>query len=360
MQRGRLTPLYERELLVLWIQEAASNGARLNPACKEAYISLRTYRRWILAEGIVGADKRPLAIHPPPNNKLSSAEVSEILVVCNQPKYCNLPPSQIVPRLADDGVYLASESTFYRVLKANNQLTHRGRAKEPRQVKLPTTHIAIAPKQLWSWDITYLASFVKGQFYYLYLFEDLFSRKIVGYEVYAHESGELAAELLQRIILKEQCFNSPAAIVLHSDNGAPMKSQTLKAKMEEMGVISSYSRPRVSNDNPFSESLFRTLKYCSMWPSNGFQTIETAQKWVQHFVDWYNNTHRHSQIGFVTPAQKHRGEDLLLMQNRREIYEAAKQKNPLRWSGNTRNWEAVTEVTLNPEKQAVIKQFLVA
>jgi hypothetical protein len=158
------------------------SGARLRLACNEAYISLRTYRRWVVTGGdTVCEDKRALAVHPIPTNKLSDAEVSEILTTCNQAEYCSLPPSQIVPRLADLGIYLASESTFYRVLKANNQLIHRGRAKEPRNTKMPTTHIANAPKQLWSWDITYLASFVKGQFYYLYLFEDLFSRKIVGY-----------------------------------------------------------------------------------------------------------------------------------------------------------------------------------
>jgi len=305
-------------------------------------------------------DKRPLAIHPIPTNKLSDSEVSEILLVCNQSEYSSLPPSQIVPRLADKGVYLASESTFYRVLRDNNQLTHRGRAKEPRYTKVLTTHIADAPKQLWSWDITYLASFVKGQFYYLYLFEDLFSRKIVGYEVYEQESGELAAQLLQRIVISEQCINNPVAVVLHSDNGAPMKSQTFKAKMEEMGIDSSYSRPRVSNDNPFSESLFRTLKYCPMWPSNGFKSLVEARLWVKKFVNWYNNMHRHSQIGFVTPAQKHRGEDVLLMVNRRDIYEAAKLRNPSRWSGNIRNWKAITEVTLNPEKQQEIKQLFVA
>lgn len=337
------------------------SGARLRLACSEAYISLRTYRRWIVVgEDSVREDKRPLTIHPAPLNKLSDVEVSEILTTCNQAEYCSLPPSQIVPRLADIGIYLASESTFYRVLKANNQLTHRGRAKEPRQTKMPTTHTASSPKQLWSWDITYLASFVKGQFYYLYLFEDLFSRKIVGYEVHEQESGELASQLLQRIVLSEQCVNNPIAVVLHSDNGAPMKSQTLKAKMEEMGVISSYSRPRVSNDNPFSESLFRTLKYCPMFPSNGFQSLEQARLWVHTFVNWYNNTHRHSQIGFVTPTQKHNGEDILLMENRKAVYGAAKLKNPLRWSGNIRNWRAITEVSLNPEKKEVIQQLLFA
>lgn len=350
----------ERELIVSWIREASTSGARLRLACEEAFISLRTFRRWVLSGGSVGPDKRPLTRHPTPTNKLSDSEVAEILTVCNHSDYSSLPPSQIVPRLADKGLYLASESTFYRVLKANNQLTHRGRSKERHYTRILTTHVAVAPKQLWSWDITYLASFVKGHFYYLYLFEDIFSRKIVGYEVYEQESGELAAQLLQRIVLSEQCINNPISVVLHSDNGAPMKSQTLKAKMEEMGVISSYSRPRVSNDNPFSESLFRTLKYCPMWPSNGFKSLEDARLWVWKFVNWYNNTHRHSQIGFVTPSQKHRGEDVLLMENRRDVYEAAKLKNPSRWSGNIRKWKAITEVTLNPEKQELIKQLLVA
>lgn len=352
--------MWERELIVSWIREATTSGARLGRACEEAFISLRTFRRWILSNGRVCPDKRPLALHPTPTNKLSDTEVAEILTVCNHADYSSLPPSQIVPRLADKGVYLASESTFYRVLKSNNQLTHRGRSKERSYTRGLTTHVANAPKQLWSWDITYLASFVKGQFYYLYLFEDIFSRKIVGYEVYELESGELAAQLLQRIVLSEQCINNPVSVVLHSDNGAPMKSQTLKAKMEEMGVISSYSRPRVSNDNPFSESLFRTLKYCPIWPSNGFKSLEEARLWVQKFVNWYNDTHRHSQIGFVTPSQKHTGEDIQLMENRRHVYQAAKLKNPSRWSGNIRNWSAITEVTLNPEKKEVIEQLFVA
>jgi putative transposase len=217
----------------------------------------------------------------------------------------------------------------------------------------PTTHVATAPRQLWSWDITYLTSFVKGQFYYLYLFEDLFSRKIVGFEVYEQESGDLAADLLQRTVLREQCLKNPVSVVLYSDNGAPMTSQTLKVKME---VVSSYSRPRVSNDNPFSEALFRTLKYCPMWPSNGFQSLETARAWVQKFVNWYNNIHRHSKIGFVTPAQKHQGKDVELMLNRRAVYLAARQNNPLRWSGEIRN----TEVTLNPDIKVIESQLLAA
>ena len=348
--------LDERKQLVLWIDEAVCSGARLRLACEEADICSRTYRRWVLACGEVREDRRGLSIRPVPQNKLREEEISRILEVCNLPKYSSLPPSQIVPRLADEGIYIASESSFYRVLKANKQLNHRGHSKKRSIIKMPTTHIASAPKELWSWDITYLPSLVKGHYYYLYLFEDLFSRKIIGYEIYEEENGEHAADLLQRITMSEQCFGKP--VVLHSDNGSPMKSQTLKAKMEEMGVISSYSRPRVSNDNPYSESLFRTLKYCPMWPLKGFSSLEDARVWVQRFVKWYNHVHRHSKIGFVTPEQKHRGEDILLLQNRIAVYETAKQKSPRRWSGNTRKWAAVTEVSLNPEKQEVIKQQL--
>lgn len=350
--------LSERNQLVLLIQKAIQQGARTALACQEAEIDLRTYRRWFSKSQGVTGDKRPDTQRPVPSNKLTEIERKEIIAVCNQKEYANIPPSQIVPRLADEGVYLASESTFYRVLKACEQLQYRGKAKAPERRKLPTTHIATGPKQLWSWDITYLPSTVKGQYFYLYLFVDIFSRKIVGHEVYEKESGEYASNLLQRVVFKEQCFHIP--IVLHSDNGAPMKSLTLKAKMEELGVFASYSRPRVSNDNPYSEALFRTLKYCPKWPSEGFKSIEDARAWVDSFVEWYNTIHRHSQIGFVTPQQKHQGQDIELMEKRKSVYEAAKQRNPKRWSGNTRNWEAVDVVTLNPEKKEVIDALKVA
>ena len=343
---------------MLWIQEARVQGARIALACQEAEIDLRTYRRWFSEAQGVAEDKRPKAERPKPSNQLSEAEKEAILMVCHQKEYASLPPSQIIPRLADEGIYLASESTFYRILKAQGQSQHRGRAKAPGKNRFPSTHIATAIRQLWSWDITYLPGAVKGQYYYLYLFEDLFSRKIVGHEVYEQESGELAAGLLQRTVLKEQCFHQP--VVLHSDNGAPMKSQTLKAKMEELGVLASYSRPRVSNDNPFSEALFRTLKYCPRYPSEGFKSLDAARCWVANFVEWYNNIHRHSQIGFVTPNQKHKGEDRILIEKRKAVYETARLNNPNRWSRNTRNWKVITEVALNPEKKEIIEALKTA
>lgn len=255
-----------------------------------------------------------------------------------------MPPSRIVPRLADEGIYLASESTFYRILKAHGQGQRRGRARAPGRPKPPTSHTATAANHVWSWDITYLPSPVRGQYYYLYLFEDLYSRKAVAWEVHAEENGALAAGLVQRAVMAEQCWRRP--LVLHSDNGSPMKPSTLLAKLHDLGITPSRGRPRVSNDNPYSESLFRTLKYCPQWPEQGFADLDAARAWVRDFIAWYNHEHRHSRIRFVTPAQRHRGEDHALLAKRHTLYEGARAKNPQRWSGQTRNWEPMRAVAL--------------
>lgn len=310
-------------------------------------ISLRTYRRWY-RQGVIQKDKRPEAVRPAPSNKLTKQERQIIVDVCNEKEFASLPPSQIVPRLLDDNTYLGSVSSFYRVLKAENQLHHRGRSKAPKKVAKPTSFTAAGPNEVWTWDVTYLSSVIKGQFYYLYMFEDIFSRKIVGYEVHDKECGEQAAQLLQRSKLREQCVMKP--MVLHSDNGAPMKSQTMKAKMEELGVVPSYSRPRTSNDNAYPEALFRTLKYRPCWPSSGFTSLEDARLWVHQFVGWYNNEHRHSKLNFVTPSQRHAGLDNEILAKREAVLEAAKARNPHRWSGKVRNCDPVGPVTLNPDE----------
>lgn len=324
------------------------SGSRLKPACQEAELSLRTYRRWSV-EGVVQQDKRPEAKRPVPMNKLSADETAEIMAVCNETRFASLPPSQIVPKLADQGRYIASESSFYRTLKAQDQLHHRGRTRVVEKRSAPTSYTATDPNQVWCWDITYCSSKVRGLYFYLYMIEDVYSRKIVGWEVHQRECGELAAQLLQRTVMREQCFKKP--LVLHSDNGAPMKSVTLKAKMEELGMTGSHSRPRVSNDNPFSESLFRTMKYCPRWPSEGFADLVCTRNWVNEFVNMYNNDHCHSRIGFVTPAQRHSGEDKSILKSRVAVYQAAKGRNPTRWSGETRNWDHIPAVELNPEKE---------
>jgi putative transposase len=348
-QRGELTPLPKRITLVDLIQEAYAHGARLYKACAEAELSKRTYRRWYRA-GKVQADLRPSAVRQEPANKLSDDEEKLILATSNEARFASLPPSQIVPTLLDEGVYIASESSFYRVLKANAQLNRRGRSQSITKRSKPDAYVADGPNKVWSWDITYLASVIKGRFYYLYLFEDIYSRKVVGYEVHERECGELAAELMQRNMLREQCFKKP--LVLHSDNGAPMKSLTMKAKLEELGVTASLSRPSVSNDNPYSESLFRTLKYRPEWPSSGFKSITEAREWVEVFVTWYNTKHKHSKLNFVSPSERHAMQDRTILSKRKIVLEDARSRNPKRWPNGIRSCDAVGEVTLNPDKQS--------
>lgn len=341
-----MTSLSERQKMVLWINEAMASGARKHKACEVACISIRTLQRWCSGDGIV-EDLRPSAIRPVPMNKLSDEERRAIIDICSVEEFASSPPSQIVPLLADRGEYLASESTFYRVLKADGLLVHRGRDKPKGSLKKPTSYTANVPNEVWSWDISYMTSQVRGQFFYLYMIEDIYSRKIVGWEVNDVESGDLAAELLQRTVLTEMYLGKN--LVLHSDNGSPMKCLTMQRKMYDLGVLASRSRPGVSNDNPYIESLFRTVKYCPRWPSEGFKTLELARQWVQEFVQWYNHEHRHSRINFVTPDQRHQGDDKEILAKRHELYEIKKLANPERWQGATRNWKPIGPVTLNPE-----------
>jgi putative transposase len=342
----------QRIQIICDINIAVAAGARLKPACACIGLSARTVQRWQCESSAV--DLRPISPRKPPVHALSAAEKAQIVAICNQPEYANLPPSQIVPKLADQGIYMASESTFNRVLRASNQMSHRGRAAATSVAKPPTTHIATAINQVWMWDITYLPSVVRGQFFYLYCVQDLYSRKIVAWEIHAVESGELAAQLMAQAKLRE---GFKAGLVLHSDNGAAMKSQTLWVKMQELGMARSYSRPSVSNDNPHIESFFRTLKYTPKWPSAGFKDLTEARDWTLCFIRWYNSEHQHSSLNFVTPEQRHLGLDAAILAQRDVVYGAAKMHNPARWSGNTRNWKPAGAMSLNPcKKEELVRQ----
>lgn len=311
-------------------------------------LSEKSLKRWRTAEGTVTEDQRPLAEPSVQPHRLTDAEEAAILAVCNQAEYQSLPPSQIVPLLADRGIYLGSESTFYRVLKRHKQQNHRGRMQPARKVASPTSFTATGPNQVWTWDISYCPSLVRGQHWYLYLIMDIYSRKIVAWEVHEEESGGLARQLVERALLREQCGQNPP--VLHSDNGAPMTSYVLKARLAELGMLMSYSRPRVSNDNPFSESLFRTLKYCPEWPKKGFSSLTAVREWMLAFEQGYNEQHLHSGINFVTPTDRHSGDDHALLAQRTQVYEKARRQHPRRWSGNIRNWSVTGPVSLNPCK----------
>lgn len=337
--------LAERANVSTWIDEACAGGARLSRACEVLEISLRTLQRW-RENGEVKADGRKHArTRSEPANKLSEHERRQILDVANAPEFAHLPPSQIVPTLADQGRYIASESSFFRVLREADQLAHRGRAK-PATRQRPKPLQADAPNQLWCWDITYIATTVKGVFFYLYLIMDVFSRKIVGWEVYDSELADRAAAVFCKAHLREGIADDD--LVLHSDNGSPMKGATMLATLQRLGVMPSFSRPSVSDDNPYSEALFKTLKYHPGFPDKPFENLEEARKWVFGFEHWYNEIHRHSALRFVTPGQRHRGEDIDILAQRQVLYEAAKVQRPERWSGSTRNWKPEEVVYLNP------------
>ena len=322
-------------------------GARQSMACEVLGLSVRTLQRW-REGGQVKHDGRERTINcREPGNKLSGSERQQILDTANSSEFANLPPTQIVPMLADQGQYIASEATFYRVLREADQLAHRGKAKPPTR-KRPEPLLADAPNQLWSWDITYLASTVRGVFFHLYLMMDVFSRKIVGWEVHERESADHAAKLFRKTYLREGIAGKN--LVLHSDNGSPMKGATMLATLQRLGVMPSFSRPSVSDDNPYSEALFKTLKYHPGYPDKPFANLDEARNWVVGFQHWYNEIHRHSALKFVTPGQRHRGEDIAILKQRHLLYEEAKKQSPGRWAGKTRNWTPVSVVHLNPGK----------
>lgn len=313
-------------------------------AAKLLGLTIRTLQRWTKS-GMIDKRKGSRAT---PANKMSELERQQIIRILESPEFAGLNPNQIVPRLADQGVFLGSESTMYRILRMLKMNIHR-QASKPSQKTSPVPLSADGPNQLWSWDISYLPSKVRGQFYYLYMVMDLYSRKAVACQVYDSESGELAADLITDACIREKI--SKDQITLHSDNGSPMKSATMLAKLQDLGVMPSFSRPAISNDNPFSESLFKTLKYRPEYPEKPFENIVEARDWAHRFVNWYNTEHFHSGIRFVTPEDRHTGKDIMILENRHRIYQEAQLRHPERWTGKTRNWNPAIEVVLKKFKR---------
>jgi len=338
-------------MIIHLIGKAVASGARLKKAADIVGLSVRTIIRWRKQGGGQDQRKGPLTA---PANKLSKQEREQIIDISNSAPFRDLSPKQIVPKLADKGVYLASESTFYRILKEHKMLTHR-QASKPAVSRPPKEYVAAGPCQVWSWDITYLQTSVKGLFFYLYMVVDVWSRKIIAAQVFAEESMDNSSMLLAHACMIHGI--KPDELVLHSDNGGPMKGATMLATLHKLGVVPSFSRPSVSNDNPYSESLFRTMKYRPEYPSRPFNNIEQAQSWVDGFVFWYNTQHLHSSIRYVTPDDRHFGREERILSNRKKVYEEARNKNPNRWMRNIRNWNPVHHVWLNPEKKDETRQM---
>jgi putative transposase len=325
-------------------KEAVTGGARRKRVCEVMGISVRTMERWEKEPEKPDQRRGPKTV---PKNKLTENECREVLRIATCPEFRDSPPVQIVPRLADRGEYVASESTFYRLLRAAKLLAHRGRAKAPARHR-PDPHVATGPRQVWSWDITYLRSRVAGIFFYLYLVMDVYSRKIVGWEIFEKEDSAYASQVIEEACRREGVRKDE--LVLHADNGGPMKGSTLLVTLQKLGVTPSFSRPSVSDDNAFSESLFRTVKYCPQFPDGPLDSVQEWRVWMTQFERWYDTSHLHSEIQYVTPEDRHNGRDIEILARRKRVYEEAKKRNPERWSRGTRNWEPITVVRLNPRK----------
>lgn len=266
------------------------------------------------------------------------------MAVCCSPEYADVSPYAIYADLLDKGIYLASVSSMYRILREYGLLHHRGESRPAQRRSKPRELKATGPNQVWTWDITYLPTLVNGIFLYAYVLMDVWSRKIVGWEVHTEESEAHANEFFRRVSREQNVHG----VHLHSDNGNVMKSATILVLFFSLGIIPSYSRPRVSNDNPYSESLFKTLKYRAGYPKR-FQSIEQARSWFADFTNWYNTEHRHSGIGYITPENRHSGMTPEIMSYRNEVLVEARKKNPERWPRGQMLWEKYPVVYLNPD-----------
>ncbi|HYO70559.1 MAG TPA: IS3 family transposase [Archangium sp.] len=337
--RGRLHPEAVRREVLTLIQEALSAGARSQAVCHVLGLSLRTIQRW---RSGLGQDRRG-APRLPPANSLSEEERRRALALVRSEEYRGLSPKQLVARLADQGRYVASESTLYRLRRLRSRVAPGPGVRKTTRLPL-VEHVALAPNQLWSWDITYLKGPVRGGYFYLYLILDVFSRRIMGWQVHAEESMELSSRLILQTC--EENGIHPEGLTLHSDNGGPMRGATMLTTLRRLGITPSFSRPRVSDDNPFSEALFRTLKGRPTYPAGAFSSLERARAWVERFISWYNGEHLHSGIGFVTPNDRYDGLEAVVLARRRGVYEHARRARPERWSRHTRRWETAGPVRL--------------
>ena len=345
-----MTSPEDRQRALEILEAGLAAGARAQTLAGLLGVGLSTLQRWrrqFAGDGD-GVDRRK-GSHRVISHRLTEEERQRILLTCNQPEFAALPPGQIVPILADQSLYIGSERSFYRVLHAHGQAHRRGRARPPQEPCDVPRLEARGPNQVWSWDITYLPTSVRGVWLYLYLVIDVWSRKVVAWEVADREDSKIAADLVSRACLRERISKGrPHPLILHADNGNAMRAATLESRLEELGVLRSFSRPRVSNDNPFSESLFRTVKYRPDYPRRPFQSVEEACAWVAAFVEWYNHQHRHSGIKFVTPHQRHSGEAKAICRHRAQVYEQARERHPRRWSRSTRCWHQPEVVWINP------------
>jgi putative transposase len=291
-------------------------------ACQSLDIARPTYYRRLGAR----IEEIP-APRPAPPRALSALERREVLDVLHTERFVDRSPAETHATLLDEGTYLCSLRTMYRILASQSEVRERRNQLRHPHYKAPEL-IATAPNQVWSWDITKLLGPVKWTYFYLYVILDIFSRYVVGWMLADRESKRLAQRLIEESCRKEEI--QPGQLTLHSDRGPAMASRPVAILTAKLGITKTHSRPHVSNDNPFSEAQFKTLKYCPEFPER-FGSIENGIEFCRTFFPWYNEEHRHSGIGMMTPAMVHRGQVKAITEERRGVLLAAFAAHPERF-----------------------------
>jgi putative transposase len=270
---------------------------------------------------------RPKKPRPTPERALAPDERAEVLDLLHSPRFVDVAPAEVYATLLDQGKHLCSVRSMYRYLAAEGEVRERrNQLVHPHYAKPEL--LATAPNQVWSWDITKLRAAQKWTYYYLYVLLDIFSRYVVGWMLAHRESGELAARLVEETCVKQNV--EAGQLVVHADRGSAPKSKSLAQMLTDLGVEASHSRPRVSNDNPFSESQFKTYKYQPEYPDR-FGSYEHALSYSRNFFDWYCNHHRHSGIAMLTPADVHYGRAAAVLAERQNVLDAAYAAHPERF-----------------------------
>jgi putative transposase len=323
---------------VQYITEAVEEGARMKRACAVVGISHRSFARW--SSGKVNDARKGASKNIP--RKLTHEEKEAFYHVATKAQFRDMTPCQIVATLLQEGFYYASESTLHRIFREKKANIHRRKTRTPRERTRPPELMATGANQIWSWDITWIKTDVAGIFLFAYVIIDVFSRKIVGWTIKDTESPEHARDLFARTILAEKALPK----FVHADNGGPMRGITLQVFLTRLQVSLSYNRPRTSNDNPYSESWFGTMKTHVSYPSF-FTSEEHARTWFARFIHLYNTVHLHSRIGYVTPVEKHTGKDIAILKRREETLQAAAARHPQRFVNGHKRIEPISEVYLN-------------
>lgn len=316
-------------------------------------ISPNTIRNWRNAIGTF--DLRTTTDKGNPNNKLSEQEEQEVRNILYSTEYADLSPHKIVAKLADDkGKYICSESTMYRILRSDGATRRRTQIRKADKIKIKPNLVATRPEQVFNWDITFIPSYTKGFYWKVLIVMDMYSRKIMGFHSMEQDTLEQCSKYIKQM-LQDKGIDKLESI--HGDNGKTLKGQTLASMLRSLGVIQSHSRPRVSNDNAYIESFFGTLKTDYKYPSQGFKRQEDVNLWLASFIDWYNDE-PHSNLNYVSPNQRHMGQEEEILSKRLQVFHKGYLKHPERFSRGIRKIKIPKIVCLLPMEDESIYAYL--